>query len=84
MYCVTIKQNNATILKQPYILFYTVWLTEECVFKQLCEIEVSVLNVITIMCKLFYVFCTAGMEMEHVASLKTQQPQFVVTVICLF
>ena len=67
MYYVTIKQNIANILKRPYILFYTIWLTEECVFKQPCENEVSILNVITVICKLFYVFCTAGMEMttEH-------------------
>jgi len=62
-YHVTINRTMQNIVKQAYILFYTVWLTEERVFKQLCEIEVSVLNVITIICKLFYVFCTAGMEM---------------------
>ena len=83
MYRITIKQNTAKILKHPYILLYTVWLTEECVFKQLFEIEVSVLNIITIIRKLFYVFCTAGMEVEHVPSLKTQRPLFVMTVIYL-
>jgi hypothetical protein len=56
-------EHGESLKSKAYNLFYTVRLTEERVFKQLREIEVSVLNVITIICKLFYVFCAAGMEM---------------------